>query len=171
MKKLLILIAAIILILCFFKTEEVIIPSESIRFRIIANSNSIKDQNVKKEIVKSLNNKIDLISNKASSIEEARASVQKAIPTIEKEVNDKIKELDYNKNISINYGKNYFPQKNYRGIVYPEGKYESLVITIGDGIGENFWCILFPPLCNIDESVTDVEYTSLIKEIINKYKK
>lgn len=169
MKKILIGLSIIILILCFYKTEEVIIPNESIRFRVIANSNSIKDQTLKKEIVKSLNSKIDTISNNSTTIEEARENIQEEIPNIESEINNKIKELNYNKNISINYGNNYFPQKSYKGVNYPEGEYESLVVTIGDGIGENFWCVLFPPLCNIDESVEDVEYTSLVKEIINKY--
>ena len=65
---------------------------------------------------------------------------------------------------------NYFPEKEYKGIYYEEGEYESLVITLGNGIGENFWCILFPPLCLVDEEeTTDIEYTSIIKELINKY--
>ena len=50
--------------------------------------------------------------------------------------------------------------------------YESLVITIGKGEGENFWCVLFPPLCLIEaeeENISEVKYTSFIQEIINKY--
>ena len=57
------------------------------------------------------------------------------------------------------------------GIVTEEGEYESLVITLGNGLGENFWCVLFPPLCLLDteEEVEDVEYTSFVKELIDKY--
>ena len=64
---------------------------------------------------------------------------------------------------------NHFPKKEYKGIYYEEGEYESLVITLGEGIGENFWCILFPPLCLVDENAEDIEYSSIIKELIDKY--
>ena len=74
---------------------------------------------------------------------------------------------NYSSKFDINYGKNYFPEKTYRNITYPEGEYESLVVTIGNGQGKNFWCVLFPPLCLIDEDTES--YPSLIKEIINKY--
>ena len=66
---------------------------------------------------------------------------------------------------------NYFPEKEYKGVVYEEGEYESLVITLGNGLGENFWCVLFPPLCLLDteEEPENVEYTSFVKEVIDKY--
>ena len=171
MKKTIIILSVIVIILCIFKTEEVIIPNESIRFRVVANSNTIKDQQIKKVIVESLNSEINTISNKSNTIEEARTNIIEDIPTIQNNINNTIKELNYNKNIKVEYGNNYFPKKTYKGITYNEGEYESLVITIGDGIGKNFWCVLFPPLCNIDDTKEDVEYVSLIKEIINKYKR
>ena len=171
MKKIIIILSVIVIILCIYKTEEVIIPNDSIRFRVVANSNTIKDQQIKKVIVESLNDQINNISNKSNTIEEARTNIIEDIPTIQNNINNTIKELNYNKNIKVEYGNNYFPKKSYKGIIYNEGEYESLVITIGDGIGKNFWCVLFPPLCNIDDTREDVEYVSLIKEIINKYKR
>ena len=75
-------------------------------------------------------------------------------------------------NYDINYGENYFPEKEYKGVSYEEGNYESLVITLGDGLGDNFWCVLFPPLCLLEAEENDtnkIEYTSFIKEIIDKY--
>ena len=68
----------------------------------------------------------------------------------------------------------YFPKKKYKGITYKEGNYESLVITLGEGAGDNFWCVLFPPLCLIeaDETSNDnVEYKFFVKELIDKYLK
>ena len=54
-----------------------------------------------------------------------------------------------------------------KGIEYDEGYYESLLITLGEGKGDNWWCVLFPPLCLIEaEESTEVEYKSFIKEII-----
>ena len=75
-------------------------------------------------------------------------------------------------NYTINYGSNYFPEKEYKGVKYEEGEYESLVVTLGDGAGENFWCVLFPPLCLLEgeENEKDnIEYSSFIKEVIDKY--
>ena len=59
-------------------------------------------------------------------------------------------------------------RKEYKNVIYEEGEYESVVITIGDGNGKNFWCVLFPPLCMLDED-SNIEYSSLVKEIIDKY--
>ena len=60
---------------------------------------------------------------------------------------------------------NYFPKKELNNEVYEEGMYESLVITLDEGKGDNFWCILFPPLCMIEEN-EDYEYKSFFKELI-----
>ena len=78
---------------------------------------------------------------------------------------------NYNLPYSINFGLNYFPEKEYKGIVYEEGYYESLLITLGEGKGNNWWCVLFPPLCLLEaEENTEVEYTSLVGELLEKYK-
>ena len=80
-----------------------------------------------------------------------------------------LKENNRTKDFNISYGKNYFPQKTYKNINYEEGEYESLVITLGEGKGNNFWCVLFPPLCLVDETEENVEYDSIIKKVLNKY--
>ena len=62
------------------------------------------------------------------------------------------------------------PEKEYKGTTYEEGYYESLVITLGSGEGDNWWCVLFPPLCLLEaEDSDDVEYTSYVKELVDKY--
>ena len=63
----------------------------------------------------------------------------------------------------------YFPEKEYRGLKYNEGYYESVVISIGKAEGDNWWCVLFPNLCFVDlETKDNVEYKSWIVEKINK---
>ncbi len=164
MKKLLIILSIIITILCINK--PVTIPKESIRFRIIANSDSLEDQTLKKEIVNNLSKELSNTNN-LTSLEESRKYIKRELPLFTEIVNKTLKDNNYNKDFHINYGKNYFPEKTYKNVVYPEGFYESLVITLGDGKGQNFWCVLFPPLCLIDED--NVEYKSIIKEVIDKY--
>ena len=67
---------------------------------------------------------------------------------------------------NVNYGNNYFPEKVFKGVKYNEGYYESIVVSIGEAKGDNWWCVLFPNLCIVNDK--DVEYTSLVKEIIDK---
>ncbi len=175
MKKML-LIALIISITLYINSykQENIIPDEAIRFRIIANSNSIDDQNVKIIIRNEVENKLLSLLNDSKTIDESRNIIKNNMKNIDQIVNNKLKELNYNQKYTIKYGKNYFPSKKYKGIRYKSGTYESLVITLGKGDGNNFWCVLFPPLClieNEDTKTSDIEYKFAIKELIDRYLK
>ena len=61
--------------------------------------------------------------------------------------------------------------EDFKGIKYKEGNYESLVITLGSGLGKNWWCILFPPLCLLDEEKENINYKFYVQELINKFNK
>lgn len=163
MKKTLIIIAIIIVVMSLSKNDTIIIPKESIRFRVIANSNSQEDQMIKEKVVSKLKKNLKSLTYTPKNINDTRQSIKDNLKIIDETLKKEVK--DY----SINYGYNYFPEKVYKGIYYEEGEYESLVITLGEGIGKNFWCVLFPPLCLIDENQDDVEYTTFIKELIDKY--
>ena len=64
---------------------------------------------------------------------------------------------------------NYFPEKEYKDIVYEEGYYESLVVEIGEAKGDNWWCVLFPTLCLLDsEQTDDVEYKIGVIELLEE---
>lgn len=167
MKKILIISTIIITLLVSIKEEKITIPNEAIRFRVVANSNSKEDQLLKKEIVNNLIPTIKETTN-YDSIEDVRKSIKDNISLYTKIVDKTIKESNLNKTFHINYGKNHFPEKTYDNIIYEEGDYESLVITLGEAKGKNFWCILFPPLCLVEKDNT-TNYKSYIKEIINKY--
>ena len=171
MKKTVIILAIIITILSLNKEKKVIIPKESIRFRVIADSNSKYDQSIKKEVVNDLKNKISRLEF-SNNLNDNRKKIREHIPEFKQVIEDTLNKNRYNKPYNINYGMNYFPEKEYKGTIYKEGDYESLVITLGDGLGKNFWCVLFPPLCLLEadeQNTSDVEYSSYIKEVIDKY--
>lgn len=171
MKKTVIILAIIIAILSLTKQEKVVIPKKSIRFRVIADSNSKKDQYIKKEVVNNLRNNISKLEY-SNNLDNSRENIKKSIPEIKHVVEETLIKNNYNKKYDINYGMNYFPEKEYKGTVYKEGDYESLVVTLGDGLGKNFWCVLFPPLCLLEadeQDTSDIEYSSYIKEVIDKY--
>ena len=146
-------------------SENIMIPEESIRFRIIANSNSFQDQLQKNTIKDELKNNIIPKIETATNIQNSRNIINQSLKDIEDTLNK------YDIKYNIDFGNNYFPSKQYKGITYKEGDYESLVITLGEGIGNNYWCVLYPPLCMIEDTHdTQIEYKSLVKEIITQYK-
>lgn len=174
MKKVSIYISVIIILLTVLTNNysKVIIPKQAIRFRVIANSNSEYDQTNKKKIAKTLSTDIVEILKDTSSIEEARKTIQKNLVNFEESAKQIADSNDYKENINLDYGTHYFPEKEYKGVTYKEGEYESLVVTLGSGEGENFWCVLFPPLCLLEADESDskeIEYKSFIKELIDKY--
>ena len=172
MKKIIVVAAVIVCILSTLKSGAITIPKESIRFRVIANSNTQNDQNIKKEVVKNLESELRKIELVPKDILSTRTMIKRSIPTLEKSVENTLNKLNVQQDYSINYGMNYFPQKESNNVIYEEGEYESVVIKIGEGKGDNFWCVLFPPLCLLEGEEgnnDDVEYTSFIKELINKY--
>lgn len=79
-------------------------------------------------------------------------------------------EEKYNLDYKINFGENYFPEKEFNGVTYEEGYYESVLVTLGKGEGDNWWCVLFPPLCLLEAEESDeVEYKFFVQELIDKY--
>ena len=166
MKNIFFVCSAIILLILIsnFMTKKNLIPEDAIRIRVIANSNEKQDQDLKRsikdEVEQYLYNKLKDIND----VNKADIVIKESIPNVEKIVSK------YTKDYKINYGMNYFPEKEYKSIVYDAGNYKSLVITLGNGLGDNWWCVLFPPLClmEADES-TDVEYHSyFVDNIINR---
>lgn len=175
MKKIILIIALIsfIYISINLKEEESIIPDEAIRFRVIANSNTVYDQNVKIQVRNTVQNEIFKLIKDSNSIDNTRRILSEHKKELYEVTNNKLKELNYDKDFKINFGINHFPKKKYKGLVYKEGNYESLVITLGSGEGDNFWCVLFPPLCLLEaeDNTSEVEYKFFIKDIIDKYLK
>lgn len=169
------IIISIIAIITFglidnIKAEESIIPSEAIRLRVIANSNTPYDQYIKVKTRDKLQGEVYSLLKDTNTISEARNIITSELDTFDNIVKNTLQEEKYNKKYNIIYGSNFFPEKIYKGIKYKEGYYESLVVTLGEGKGDNWWCVLFPPLCLIEaEEASDVEYKFFIKELIDKY--
>lgn len=174
MKKIISIVVVVVMLFCLLnsKTSSIIIPDTAIRFRVIANSDDVSDQELKKRVSTTLQNELypKLIDTK--SIDEARTVINNDFGDIEESIKKTLKENNVNTDYNINYGINHFPEKKYKGVTYEEGDYESLVVTLGEGSGKNWWCVLFPPLCLLEaeeEQTEEVEYKSFIKELIDKY--
>lgn len=143
------------------------------RLHIVANSNSISDQQVKltvrDAVLKATRNGIDQCKNAA----EAEEYIQDNIGIILTTANNTLEENGFDYEATAQVGKFHFPDKSYKNVCYPEGDYQALRVTLGEGEGENWWCVMFPPLCitdisDIEEVPEDIEYKSLIAEFFEK---
>lgn len=145
--------------------KENIIPTDAIRIRVLANSDSDSDQNAKKKVKEELEDYLYSVLIDVDNVTEATKIIESNLPQL-KSIIESVFSGDY----TINYGMNYFPEKEYKGIVYEEGYYNSLVVSLGEGLGQNWWCILFPPLCLLEgDTMSDVEYRSIVGDLIAKY--
>lgn len=173
MKKVFVFILMLLLVVSVYKKskDSVKIPDSAIRFRILANSNSPRDQKIKEDIRDKMQKELYSLLQNSKSIDDSRKIINSNMSNFDEILKDSMKDIEYS--YSIDYGMHYFPSKTYKGITYDEGNYESLLVTLGSGKGDNWWCVLFPPLCLLEaeesSDVKGVEYKSFIKEIIEKY--
>lgn len=173
MKKVLVILALVILIIINKNNkDELIIPDASIRFRVIANSNTYEDIFEKNKLSKYLDKKVFEFIKDSKSVEEAKEQLLNNKTNISSIIDKYLLENKINMSYELNIGKNYFPTKYYKGIKYSAGYYDSVVLKLGESMGLNWWCVIYPPLCLIDEENKDeVEYTTLVREVMNKYQK
>lgn len=141
------------------------INTKLIRFHVIANSDSDEDQKLKlkvrDEIIKYISSKL----KDSKSIEESRM--------ILKDNNDKIIEIakacieknGYNYDVTTSLGRENFPVKTYGNITLPQGNYEAYRVLIGKASGQNWWCVMFPPLCFVDITKGQVAYNETEKQM------
>lgn len=141
-----------------------------IRFHTIANSDSDEDQELKlkvrDEVIKYLKPKLE----KSSSITESERIIKQEYSNLEKISKNVILKNGYNYDVKIGIDYSNFPTKQYSNIVLPAGKYKALKIIIGEGKGKNWWCVMFPPLCFVDEEsgVIDKKTDKKLKEVLTK---
>ena len=166
MKKIIYIVLIIIVMYLWITGENNnVLPEETIRFRIIANSNDKVDQTTKLLIKKELENKFFPLLEASSSKEETINIIDNNQEVIKSTIEK------YNVPYSINYGKNYFPEKTFNDVIYEEGEYESLVISLGEASGNNWWCVMYPPLCLLENNTSKndkIEYKSYLWEIISQ---
>lgn len=134
-----------------------------IRLHVIANSDSSEDQNLKlkvrDEIIKEVGN-----LEKSQSVEESRSYLESHLKDMENAALRVIKENGKTYSAKADLGVRWIPAKTYGDMYFPAGNYEALNVTLGKGEGHNWWCVLFPPLCLIEEDESAMEDLGFHKE-------
>lgn len=132
--------------------EELVIPNEAIRLRILANSDSEYDQDLKREVRDAVNAEITMWVQDLTSLEDARAVIKSRLPEIQKIAERVVEDHHAAQAVKVKFDQVQFPTKLYGQFLYPAGEYEAILVTLGEGKGANWWCVLFPPLCFLDFS-------------------
>lgn len=120
------------------------------RLHVIANSDSQEDQALKYKVRDSLIDYMNSLVPNCSNKEEAINIVNSHIEDFKNIAMKTIKEEGFNYSVNINIGNFEFPTKHYGDITLPAGLYDALRVEIGEAKGQNWWCVMFPPLCFVD---------------------
>lgn len=179
MKKIIAIICVLLLmggVILFsgFANDSESSDSDLFRIHIIANSNLNVDSEVKYEIKDKFSNFLTPMLANCKSKEDVKNIIKSNLENLKYIAKSilELKSLNYGVEISIS--KENFPSRVYGEYVVESGEYEGITVTLGEGKGDNWWCVLFPPLCyyNVDsnyKNVNDVVYKSKILEIIKKF--
>jgi len=147
------------------------IANEIIRFHVIANSNTDEDQALK---LKVRDKAIEFVSNslkESNSLEESRKFIIENKSNIESIAKSVIIENGYDYNVTSSLSRENFPDKIYGDVVFPQGEYEAYRILIGEAKGENWWCVMFPPLCFVDGTKDAIDSTEVVEKLEGNNKK
>lgn len=141
-----------------------------IRFHVIANSDNEDDQKLKLKVRDAVLDYLYPSLNKSKSLAETREIIREKMDNVKAIAEDILKKNNYQYDVNVMLSRENFPEKAYGNIVLPQGNYEAFRIIIGNGQGHNWWCVMFPPLCFVDETKAAVEYDKT-KDKIEKTKK
>lgn len=137
-----------------------------LRLHVIANSDTPEDQDLKYKVRDNIINYMNSISEDITSKEDALELAKNNKETFISIARQTIIDNGFNYDVNIDFGNFYFPTKNYGDISFPSGNYDAIKIEIGEAKGQNWWCVMFPPLCFVDVSTGIVpdESKSTIKD-------
>lgn len=123
------------------------ISSNVVRLHVVANSDTAKDQELKLKVRDGIIAYLEPVLRDVSDVEETKRIIGENIEGIEEEAQKLIKKYGYTYSVTASLGNFDFPTKVYENAQFPKGKYDALRIVIGNGNGQNWWCVLYPQLC------------------------
>lgn len=141
------------------------IKDKLIRFHVIANSDSDEDQAVKLLVRDKVIDYINIQLKDATEVDEARNILMDNIEEVNNIAINVLWENGFDYETKTMISRENFPDKVYGDYLFPQGNYEAFRIIIGNGDGHNWWCVMFPPLCFVDETKGDVDSSNL-KEVL-----
>ena len=140
------------------------IYTDIIRLHVIANSDSDTDQALKLSVRDELLTQVEELLAPCKDTESAHALLSSELENLEKSARDVICSLGFEYDVSTSLDCEFYPTKEYKELKLPGGEYNSLKVVIGEGKGQNWWCVLFPPVCtgsaSVKEELSETGFTS-----------
>lgn len=127
-----------------------------IRLHVVANSDTTEDQELKLKVRDAIIEEVGKYDT-SGGIEKSREELKSHLNDLTETANRVISENGCKYKASAELGVRWIPEKTYGDMYFPAGNYEALTITLGEGKGQNWWCVLFPPLCLITEDEKELE--------------
>ena len=118
-----------------------------LRLHVLANSDSEKDQALKLQVRDAILADSAEILNGCTTRDEAIEKINSAIPALTQSAKNAISAAGYDYTVRIELSEEEYPTRNYESFCFPSGSYISLRVLIGEAEGQNWWCVLFPPMC------------------------
>ncbi len=153
----------------YAKNVSANLSSSVFRLHIIANSNSDEDQHLKLIVRDNIINYMNTLISNSSTKDNIAFNISEHLEDFKNIALETIHKNGYNYDVNVSIGNFYFPTKYYGDISFPSGNYDALKIEIGESIGQNWWCVLFPPLCFVNSSsgVVPDDSKDILKENLN----
>jgi len=144
------------------------VSGQVIRFHVRANSDSESDQSLKMLVKNKVLDKLRQSLELSSNLEQTREFLTLNLSEIESYAAELVSGQGYDYKVIASLTHEYFPTRAYGDVKFPAGQYEALRIDIGEAAGDNWWCVMFPPLCYVDISVKEIpkQEKEILKHIL-----
>lgn len=139
--------------------EQDVLERKMIRLHVIANSDAQDDQALKLQVRDAVLAQATDLLQQSRDMVDAERKLSLALPAIETAAREKVVAEGYDYAVAARLEQTEFPTKEYDGFSLPAGEYLALRVVIGEGAGQNWWCVVFPPLCTA--AATDIEETAI----------
>lgn len=147
------------------------IASKILRFHVLANSDLEADQEVKERVRDAVGLYLKPLLEEADDLEETKQIVNENMEDIIAVAEQTLQEHGYDYSVSAQITRTDFPEKSYGMYTFPAGEYEALQIVLGEGEGQNWWCVLYPNMCfrgSVFE-VVEEEAAEALREVLSPW--
>lgn len=146
------------------------IANQLIRFHVVANSDTVEDQQMKEHVKDVVLAYMSPLLKTSETMDQTRHIIKSEMPHLEILAHNVIKKWGKDYSVDVLLDQANFPTKDYGDIKLPAGEYEACRIIIGEGKGQNWWCVMFPPLCYVDvtHGIVPSEHKAHLKQTLPK---
>ena len=166
------ILGAVVLALYVTPSAHAQVQTAYVRFHVRANSNSEEDQSVKYVVKDALVNYLTPILTTCETVDDAKEKITQEIQNLTNVATQVLQENGFTYGAMVGLYEEYFPTRSYQTTTLESGIYDALIVKLGTGTGDNWWCVLFPPLCLLEaqeEETESINYSFYIKDILDKY--